>query len=44
MYVRPFWVGMGGNLILNFMKVCGVYGEEWGDVNGEGGDWEEELR
>ena len=44
MYVRPFWVGMGGKLILNFMKVGGVYGEEWVDVNGEWGNWEEELR
>ena len=36
MGVRPFWVGMGGKLILNFMKVGGVYGEEWIDVSGEG--------
>ena len=44
MGVRPYWVGMGGKLNLNFMKVGGVYGEEWGDVNGEWGNWEEELR
>ena len=35
------WVG---KVNLNFMKVGGVYGEEWGDVNGEWGNWEEELK
>ena len=36
MYVRPFMVEMGGKMVLNFMKVGGVYGEEWIDVSGEG--------
>ena len=33
---RPFWVGKGGKLNLNLMRVGGVYGEEEVDVNGEG--------
>ena len=44
MVVRPFWVENGGKLNLNFMRVGGVYGEEEVDVNGEWGNWEEELR
>ena len=40
---RPFWVGKGGKLNLNVMEVGGVYGEEEVDVNGECGNWEEEL-
>ena len=34
------WVGID----FEFLKVGGVYGEEWVDVSGEGGNWEEELR
>ena len=42
--VRPFWVGKGGKLNLNLMRVGGIYGEEEVDVNGAWGNWEEELR
>ena len=36
--------GNGWENGFEFLKVGGVYGEEWMDVSGEGGDWEEELR
>ena len=42
-WVQPFRVGLGGKEILN-LKVGGVYGEEWMDVSGEGGNWEERLK
>ena len=34
------WVGN----VVEFLKVGGVYGQEWMDVGGEGGDWKEGLR
>ena len=34
---------LGEKEILN-LKVGGVYGEEWMDVSGEWGNWEERLK